>query len=239
MYDAPGADTKTEWIELQNTGTDSIDISKWKLNDGSNHVLNAPPKNGSTGSLVIASGEYLILASDAATFESSHSANVSVIDTVMNLPNDKGTIELLDASSSVENKISYASSKGGNGTGESLQEINGKLVAAAPTPGATNSSVHLARTLPALAPSKSSERKVATKTKPQILDGTSTVASDIAESDEPTTTAMAAAAVVPLGDGNSYIPWLYGVLALGVAGAAAILVAKQKKKGEWDIEEIG
>jgi hypothetical protein len=34
------------------------------------------------------------------------------------------------------------------------------------------------------------------------------------------------------------MPWAYGALALGIAGASAVLVARQKKKGEWDIEEI-
>ena len=41
--------------------------------------------------------------------------------------------------------------------------------------------------------------------------------------------------------GNTNIfasPWLFGALAVGVAGSAAALVAKKKKEGEWDIEEI-
>src|SRR5438105_3103548 len=42
MYDAPGSDSHAEWIELQNTGDSAVDISKWKLNDGSNHVFNQP-----------------------------------------------------------------------------------------------------------------------------------------------------------------------------------------------------
>ena len=137
MFDAPGSDSKSEWVELQNTGTDSIDISKWKINDGSNHVYNAPPKNGSTGSLIIDSGAFLILAADAGTFIGAHpEVSTSVIDTVIDLPNLGGKIMLLDASSTKVDSVSYTTSKGADGTGESLQKVNGKLVAAKPTPGA-------------------------------------------------------------------------------------------------------
>jgi hypothetical protein len=237
MYDAPGSDSKAEWVELQNIGTNSVDISKWKFNDGSNHVLNAPPKNGSTGSLDLQPGEYLILTSNAVTFLSSHSVSVSVIDTVIDLPNDSGKISLLDASSSVVNKVSYSSSHGGNGTGESLQSVNGKLVPGKPTPGEPNASVRLPKP-PVQSSSKTTTKKVATNFKPEILDGTSTVAADVADSAE-TSSPMLAAAVVPLSTGSSgYLPWVYGVLALGIAGASAIFVARQKKKEEWDIEEI-
>jgi|GEM_PF-705656 len=243
MYDAPGSDSKAEWIELQNTGDTPVDIAKWKLNDGSNHVLNAPPKNGSTGTTVIAPGDFLILAADATTFESSHAVNVSVLDTVMDLSNDKGSISLLNASSSVEDKVSYTSSRGGSGTGESLQKVNGKLVAAVPTPGAINSTARILKPAPVAKSAKTSSRsskRVATKAKPEILDGTSTVSSDIADAQESSSSSpMVAAAVVPLSDsGSSFMPWAYGVLGLGVTGAAAVLVARQKKKGEWDIEEI-
>jgi hypothetical protein len=34
------------------------------------------------------------------------------------------------------------------------------------------------------------------------------------------------------------MPWAYGALAIGIAGAGAVLVSRQKKKGEWDIDEI-
>jgi hypothetical protein len=239
MYDAPGSDNHAEWVELQNMGDGVVDIAKWKFNDGSNHVLNAPPKNGSTGTTLIAPGDFLILAADAATFNASHSVQVSVIDTVMNITNDKDTLSLLDASSTVEDKISYSSSKGGNGTGESLQKVNGKLVAAKPTPGYANSSVRIAKPATAPAPAKASSKNVAMRSEPEILDGTSTAAASVADTPEPPPSAMTAAAVVPLGDSsNKLMPWIYGALALGVAGAAIALVIRQKKKGEWDIEEI-
>ena len=41
MYDVAGSDSKAEWIEIQNTGSTAIDISKWKVRDTSNHVRNA------------------------------------------------------------------------------------------------------------------------------------------------------------------------------------------------------
>jgi hypothetical protein len=41
-----------------------------------------------------------------------------------------------------------------------------------------------------------------------------------------------------LSEGLLDSPWLFGAAAAGVAGSAAVLVARQKRKGEWDIEEI-
>jgi hypothetical protein len=116
--------------------------------------------------------------------------------------------------------------------------VNSKFVAAKPTPGEPNSTVRIPKPVVTVQP-KTSSKKVVSKAKPQILDGTSTVAEEAAEAPEPTSTAMVAAAVVPLdSNSNSFMPWAYGTLALGVAGAAAVFVARQKKKNEWDIEEI-
>lgn len=239
MYDAPGSDSKVEWVELHNTGPGVINISKWKFYDGSNHILNAPPKNGSIGTLEIEPGEFLVLASDAATFLSAH-ANISasVIDTVMNLSNDGGVIALLNASSSIQARASYASSRGGNGTGESLQLLGGTFAAGIPTPGSTNASSRLQKPS-TVVETKKTARKTVGKLDTQILDGTSTVSAELVDSAEVSTSSQVAAAVVPLSENSSSItPWLFGVLALAVAGAGAVFIANQKKKGEWEIEEI-
>jgi len=240
MYNAPGSDSKAEWVELQNTGNNAVDISKWKLNDGSNHVFNTPPKNGSTGTLMMEPGEFLVLASNAPVFLSTYPDVLgSVIVTVMSLPNDSGKISLLDASGTVADEISYSSSEGANGTGESLQLLNGKFSPARPTPDEPNSSARIPKPVSVTVPSKTSSKKVATRLSPEILDGTSTVASEVADTGGASSSEMLAAAVVPLNaSSNSYLPWAYGALALGIAGASAVLVTRQKKKGEWEIEEI-
>ena len=139
MYNPDGADDQHEWIELFNSYNAPVDISKWKINDGSNHVFNAPPKNGGTGSLTIPSGGYLILAGDAATFKADYpSVNVSVIDTAISLGNTAETITLLRDDGTTEDTVSYTKDMGAYGDGNSLQResaTSDTLVAGAPTPG--------------------------------------------------------------------------------------------------------
>ncbi len=238
MYDAPGSDAKAEWVELQNTDADAVDVSKWKINDGSNHVLNAPPKNGSTGSLIVPPGGYVILAANAETFLSTHSVVVSVIDTVLDLGNDSGKISLLDATTTVE-KVSYSTSKGGNGTGESLQLVNGKWTHAKPTPGVANSSERIAKIAPPPAPTNTSTKKIAAATKTQAQDVSPAVSTEVTDFSEAAPAAQVASAVVPLQTSHhSFVPYIFGALAVGVAGAGAVVVSRKKKAGEWDIEEI-
>jgi hypothetical protein len=237
MYDVPGSDAKAEWIELQNIGTEAVDISKWKINDGSNHVLNAPPKNGSTGSPVIPPGGFLVIASNAENFTGSHAAvSVSVIDSTFSFPNAGGIVSISNASTAVDT-VSYTSSRGGNGTGESLQRVDGAWVAAKPTPGFTNTTTKLPKPV-VVAPAKKTTPKkkaAASNSEKAIVPEESPIVEVNDSPDSP----QVAAAVVPIGEGgSSYMSWAYGALALGVAGASAVIVTRQKKKGEWDIEEI-
>ncbi len=144
MYDPQGTDSKHEWIEIQNTGTASIDLSKYKFNDGTsatNHALNAPPLNGGKGSMQLAAGAYAIIADDAATFAADFPAfSGTVIDSSFSLLNSQGTLQFMDCSSDTcvpSVTIAYASGMGGSNDGSSLQRNEaGSLSAAPPTPGA-------------------------------------------------------------------------------------------------------
>lgn len=87
-YDLAGADDKHEWIEIYNEMNVAVNITGYKFSDGSNHLFNAPPVNGSTGSLTIEAGKYAIIADDATTFLADHpSYTGTVIDSTMSLPN--------------------------------------------------------------------------------------------------------------------------------------------------------
>lgn len=136
MYDLEGSDSKREWIEVFNSGNADIDLTDWRFNDGKNHVFNAPPENGGQGSIVIASGDYAILASDAATLRSEHpGVTVSVIDTVMSLNNTADTLQLKDADGLIVDEVSYSNTLGAAGDGMSLQFNDGQWGAGVPTPG--------------------------------------------------------------------------------------------------------
>lgn len=140
MYDLEGVDAGREWVELYNNGSESVDITDWKFNDGSNHVLNDPPKNGGRGSLIISSGEYIILSGDAVTFVSENTSySGTVIDTVMSLGNVEETLSLIDSNGLEIDTVSYNSEMGANGDGNSLQLILNSWTSSLPTLGKLNS----------------------------------------------------------------------------------------------------
>lgn len=137
MYDVEGTDADREWIELYNGGSTETDITGWKVNDGSNHVLNEAGKNGSKGSLIIAAGGYLILAADAAVFTGAYPSIPNVSDTVLSLNNTGDTISLVNAEGATVDSVSYAKETGGAGDGNSLHRSSGAstLTPGAPSPG--------------------------------------------------------------------------------------------------------
>lgn len=136
MYDAQGSDTDHEWIEIQNITNASIDITGWKLNDGTNHVLNVPPENGGTGSMVIPAGSYAIIASAATQFLADFpSFSGTLIDTSMSLSNTTDTIKIIKDSGEISTEITYSSNSGGGGDGTALQYSSGAYVSGQPTPG--------------------------------------------------------------------------------------------------------
>ena len=125
MYDHSGADTDLEWVEFYNSGSDSVNLSGWKFNDGANHTLNEPPANGGMGSLEIGPSEYIVFAANANVFLGEYpSYSGNLIDTVMSLTNTSDTVSLVDANSTTIASYTYDSTTGGAGDGSSLAKIN-------------------------------------------------------------------------------------------------------------------
>ena len=142
LYDAPGTDTDQEYVELLNNGSAPVDLTKWKISDGSSHTFNVPPKNGGTGSIIIAPGGYALLVDNAANFIAGHSSITgTVIDTVLSLSNLSGTISLTNDAGTVVSTVSYTKDQGANGDGNSLQNNAGTWITALPTPNAANATV--------------------------------------------------------------------------------------------------
>ncbi|MEK7180159.1 MAG: lamin tail domain-containing protein [Patescibacteria group bacterium] len=138
MYDLDGSDTDREWVEILNDGNGAIDLTGFKFDDGatSKHGLNAPPKNGGQGSLVIPGGSYAIFADNAAVFLSEHPGYTgTVIDTLVDLANTSDTVSLIDSNDNVLETVTYDSTWGAKDDGNSLQKINGLWKSALPTPG--------------------------------------------------------------------------------------------------------
>jgi len=127
MYNPSGSDSKKEWVEIYNSGAESIIIiegsgnDSWRFNDGSNHTLTLMQ-----GSLTIPTGGFAILASDGATFLAEHTGYVgTVIDTVMSLNNTSDTIKLSsDKGESFFGSVTYENSWGADGDGKTLEKIS-------------------------------------------------------------------------------------------------------------------
>jgi hypothetical protein len=135
MYDVEGTDADREWVEIFNDGESSVDLSQYRLNDGANHVLNAPPANGGQGSLTFPANSYAIIAANAETFLSEHPGfSGTVIDTVLSLTNTGDTVAMT-LGGAVVTSHTYTSDDGGVGTGRTLQYIDGVWTESIASPG--------------------------------------------------------------------------------------------------------
>lgn len=135
MYDASGADTDREWVEIKNTG-DDLDLTGYKFFDGANHVLNIPPKNGGRGNMTITSGGFIIFASSPDVFLAEYGGYAgSVIDTALVLSNTTSVLKIIDKDGAEVSSASYNKDLGANGDGNSLHYNGSKYVPSSANPG--------------------------------------------------------------------------------------------------------
>ncbi len=144
MYDltAPPSDSDAdrEWIELHNTGTESVNLSKWYLYDSSHHVLHPDPNGGLSD---IPAGGYSVVVQDITKFKIDwpQYSGLLFYASFPSLANENDTIHLKDNNTkdgAIADSVSYDSSMGASEDGNSLQKINNSWVPAVPTPGALN-----------------------------------------------------------------------------------------------------
>ncbi len=103
MCNPAGSDADREWVKIKNIGTETVDITGWKFNDGSSHTLNIPPVNGGMGDMHIDGGESALLANKASEVSGSD----TIIDTVMSLSNSGDTLKLVDVNGVEVHVITY------------------------------------------------------------------------------------------------------------------------------------
>ena len=138
MYDppTPGADDGREWIEIQNGGTASVDVSAWKLFEGdANHRFLI-----SQGNLFVQPGGFAVIADNSAKFLAEHAGfSGTLFDSTFSLNNTTGEkFALKDAQGIVVSEVTYTPSWGAKGDGNSLQYFSDGWSAAPPTPGTAN-----------------------------------------------------------------------------------------------------
>lgn len=131
MYDIEGADTGREWIEVQNTGSDSIDLSAWKLFEANtNHKITA------LGDTNLPSQGFAIIADNTDKFKIDNPTYSGLLfDSTYSLGNEGETLILRDGTLADSDAVTYSPAVGGQGDGTTLQKATTGWIAALPTIG--------------------------------------------------------------------------------------------------------
>ncbi len=135
MYDLKtGSDDGREWIEVYNSGENSIDFSKFKLfENDTNHKLVS-----FSGKEKIEPQSYVLIVANPQKFMLDHpNFSGNIFDSTFSLNNSGENLVLKDGEVVVD-ELKYNSILGGSGDGNSLQKIGGNWRSGAPTPGAEN-----------------------------------------------------------------------------------------------------
>ncbi|MES2223706.1 MAG: lamin tail domain-containing protein [Patescibacteria group bacterium] len=140
MYDVSGTDSGREWVEIYNPDSTSVDVSSYKFLesvDASNHGLSVV-----SGSATIPSNGYAVIVSDSSKFLADNSGfSGTILKASFSSLNNTGSTLLLKSGTTVVDQVSYTSSLGAAGTGNSLQKTTSGFIPATPTPGVTNATI--------------------------------------------------------------------------------------------------
>lgn len=104
MYDPPGADNDHEWVEVANTGPDSVNLATYRLSEGgTNHKIVA-----TVGTSSIAAEGNAIIATDPAQYLADNPGfSGSIFKSSFSLSNTGETIALKDAKLVTVDTYSY------------------------------------------------------------------------------------------------------------------------------------
>lgn len=218
MYDAPGADTSREWVEVQNTGSTSLTLRGWKLYEAdTNHKISA------VGEGMIVPGGYAVIVASSEKFKADWPNYAGVMyDSTFSLANTGETLVLKDASSTPLATLTYSTGSA-EGDGNSLNDVNGVWVARKPSPGESASAE-------ALAPAPVTV-KVAPKASTKALGNSKPVVKVSAEPVQSTGAVALAAHTMPDPQRYGIWPWVGGVVALSVIGIAAAYFVRRPTEG--------
>jgi hypothetical protein len=241
MYDAPGGDTDHEWIEIQNTGVDAVDVSKYRLTEGAtNHTLAT-----FQGTSTIPAGSFAIIVKNPAAFLADHPNFAGIIfDSTFSLSNTGETLVLKDSKLSVVDSFTYSSSLGANGNGETLQKIGGSWTIGNPTPGVVNvyTPAPAKAEAPLPAPKKTTSKGSTSTTASKKLSATkiAQVLNTPAENPKTSSATVDLSTLDQGGSQNDAWKWYVGLGALmlvAIGGVFALRFNAAKPKSEYEIIE--
>lgn len=132
MYDAPGADTKREWIEIFNSGEGQVAIDSIRFIE--NNVRHTITGNNT----YIPPQSYAIIASDVDAFLIDHSSfGGQVFDSVFSLSNEGEKLEI-EYNNVITDTVVYVPKEQSSEKEMSLQKIGGEWKVGLSTPAVEN-----------------------------------------------------------------------------------------------------
>lgn len=136
MYDPKGTDANAggEWIEVHNTGADSVDLTKWYFYDNeTNHGITTD------GVTEVPADGYAVISSNVTNFKNFFTGYTGLIFKASFSLNDGEPLAMKSAKdAALSGAVTYSSDWGAKNDGNSLQLSGGNWIAAVPTPGAPN-----------------------------------------------------------------------------------------------------
>jgi hypothetical protein len=103
MYDPSGTETKKEWIEIYNNGEDPINISGWKIDDGTPRIINLY-----RGSYIIENKSFAIVTRDGENFSSEYPFYTGAIFTsTFQLSNSGKEVYIFDQENQLIDFVNY------------------------------------------------------------------------------------------------------------------------------------
>ncbi len=137
MYNPAGTDTGREWVEIYNTGAESVDITTYKLFENSvNHKISI-----SSGENILPAGQHAVIVDNPEKFLIDHDISGIIFDSTFSFNNTGEEIKLIGAGGEIIDTLNYSPDLGGNDTGNSLQINNNIWIPALPTPDEENATV--------------------------------------------------------------------------------------------------
>ncbi len=131
MYDIEGADTGREWIEVENIGSETVDLSVWKLFEAdTNHRITE------VGTKVLSPGGFAIIADNVGKFKVDNpSFSGLLFESAFSLSNEGETLIIRNQSGVDSDSVAYMPALGAAGNGTTLQKSGSGWIAALPTVG--------------------------------------------------------------------------------------------------------
>ena len=140
MYNPVGSNTGHQWIEVANTGSDAIDLGAKDIrlfDDKGNHLI----KPYAEGDTTLVSGDIAVIAQNPLTFMSDFPSYTGTLMKSAFALTSSGILGITQTDGVVLTKVSYSSTLGAAGDGNSLQRTQSDeaFKPATPTPGVFSS----------------------------------------------------------------------------------------------------